>query len=205
MIKPIYLKLALKCDSFEVAIGIKILIFRVLVTIDPGRSLLQVVTTNCLIDRITGRNMVFLLRDFHAQVRENRDRWYPSLSLFGEGIEITSRIVRILAWNNNDKALCLIERRRGLSKNYLSDRSYENKRNVKKNGKVLKHELRRCEVEAMDKNVEDLEDATRRRNFKILYWRVNKLKGAVNSQSRLVPAKYRNGPQLVIGKELKQD
>ena len=47
--KLIYLKPALKCDSFEVAIGIKIPFFRVLVTIEPGRSLLQFVTTNCLI------------------------------------------------------------------------------------------------------------------------------------------------------------
>ena len=47
--KLIYLKPALKCYSFDVAIGIKIPFFRVLVTIEPGRSLLQFVTTNCLI------------------------------------------------------------------------------------------------------------------------------------------------------------
>ena len=46
--KLIYLKPALKCDSFDIAIGIKIPFFRVLVTIEPGRSLLQFVTTNCL-------------------------------------------------------------------------------------------------------------------------------------------------------------
>ena len=50
--KLIYLKPALKCDSFDVAIGIKIPFFRVLVTIEPGRSLLQFVTTNCLIRNI---------------------------------------------------------------------------------------------------------------------------------------------------------
>ena len=44
----IYIKSALKCDSFDVAIDIKIPFFRVLVTIEPGRSLLQFVTTNCL-------------------------------------------------------------------------------------------------------------------------------------------------------------
>ena len=49
----IYLKSALKRDSFDVAIGIKIPFFRVSVTIEPGRSLLQFVTTNCLI--IIGR------------------------------------------------------------------------------------------------------------------------------------------------------
>ena len=48
--KLIYLKSALKCDSFDVAIDIKIQFFRVLVTIEPGRSLLQFVTTNSLID-----------------------------------------------------------------------------------------------------------------------------------------------------------
>jgi len=42
-------KISIKCDSFDVAIGIKIPFFRVLVTIQPGRSLLQFVTTNCLI------------------------------------------------------------------------------------------------------------------------------------------------------------
>ena len=44
-----YLKSALKCNSSDVAIGTKIPFFRVLVTIEPGRSLLQFVTTNCLI------------------------------------------------------------------------------------------------------------------------------------------------------------
>ena len=46
--KLIYLKSALKCDSFDVAIDIKIQFFRVLVTIELGCSLLQFVTTNCL-------------------------------------------------------------------------------------------------------------------------------------------------------------
>ena len=46
--KLVYLKLALNCDSFDVTIGIKIPFFRVLVTIEPGRSLLQFVTMNCL-------------------------------------------------------------------------------------------------------------------------------------------------------------
>ena len=46
--KLIYLKSALKCGSFDVAIDIKIQFFRVLVTIEPGRSLLRFVTTNCL-------------------------------------------------------------------------------------------------------------------------------------------------------------
>ena len=47
--KLIYLKSALKGDSFDVAIDIKIQFFRVLVTIEPDRTLLRFVTTNCLI------------------------------------------------------------------------------------------------------------------------------------------------------------
>ena len=50
--KLIYLKPASKCDSFVVAIDIKIPFFKVLVTIEPGRSLLQFVTTNCLITSV---------------------------------------------------------------------------------------------------------------------------------------------------------
>ena len=48
LMKFIYLKSALKCDSFDVTTGIKIPFFRVLVTNELGRSLLQFVTTDCL-------------------------------------------------------------------------------------------------------------------------------------------------------------
>ena len=64
---------------------------------------------------------------------------------------VLGKKVESAARNIIEKALYLIERRRGLYKNYLSDRSYENKRNVEKVEKALKYELRRCEVEAMDK------------------------------------------------------
>ena len=47
-------KISVICDSFDVGIGIKIPFFRVLVTIEPGRSLLQFVTTNCLIFSMLG-------------------------------------------------------------------------------------------------------------------------------------------------------
>ena len=104
--------------------------------------------------------------------------------------------------NISKKALCLIESRRGLFKNYLSDRLYENKRNVKKVEKALKYELRRCEVGAMEKIAEDLEDAARQNNSKILYWYVNKLKGS--SQSRLVPAKDRNGATISDKEKVKE-
>ena len=51
----------LKWDSFDVAIGIKIPFFRVLVTIEPARSLLQFVTTNCLIAFTLNKNLFFRL------------------------------------------------------------------------------------------------------------------------------------------------
>jgi len=62
---------------------------------------------------------------------------------------------------------------------------YDNKRNVKKVEKILKWELRSCEVEAMEKIAKDLGDVVKRRNSKILYCHVNRLRE--NSQSRLVP------------------
>ena len=46
--KLIYLISALKCNSFDVSIGVKVLFFRVSVTVEPGRSLLEYVTRNCL-------------------------------------------------------------------------------------------------------------------------------------------------------------
>ena len=88
-------------------------------------------------------------------------------------------------------------------KNYLSDSSYENKRNVKEEEKALKYELRRYEVEAMDKTAEDLEDAARRRKSKIMYWHVNKLRGS--SQSRFALLKIGMRQQLGIRRGLKRD
>ena len=67
---------------------------------------------------------------------------------------------------------------------------------------ILEYELRRCEVEVMDKNAEDLEDAARRHNSKILCWNVNKLRG--NSRSRLVLVKYRNGATINDKKGVKE-
>jgi hypothetical protein len=46
----------------------------------------------------------------------------------------------------------------------------------------------------MDKIAEDLEDAARRHNSKILYWHVNKLRGS--SQSGIGPVKDRNGATI---------
>jgi len=77
--------------------------------------------------------------------------------------------VKNVARNISENALYLIERKRGFNKNCVSDRSYENDVNLKKVEKVLKHELRRCEVETMDKIVKDLEDVARRYESKILY------------------------------------
>ena len=41
-------EISTKYDSFDVTIGIKVQFFRVSVTIEPGRSLLQFLTTKCL-------------------------------------------------------------------------------------------------------------------------------------------------------------
>ena len=57
-------------------------------------------------------------------------------------------------------------------------------------------------MEAMDKIAEDLEDAARRHNSKILYWHVNKLKGS--SRSGLVPVKDRNGVTISDKEKVKE-
>ena len=74
--KLIYLKSALKCDSFDVAIGIKILFFRVLVTIEPSCSLLQFVTTN----RLMNLRYIFLVSRQH-----NNKMLHKFLTLRGLG------------------------------------------------------------------------------------------------------------------------
>ena len=51
---------------------------------------------------------------------------------------VIGKKVETAATNINDKVLFSIERRRILYKNYLSDRSYENKKNIKKMGKGIK-------------------------------------------------------------------
>ena len=63
LMKLIYLNLALKSDSFDVTIGIEIPFFRILFTIEPGRSLLQFVTTSCLTN--SKRLKCFHLSYFH--------------------------------------------------------------------------------------------------------------------------------------------
>ena len=78
--------------------------------------------------------------------------WEVADGVLEKKVMTTGRII-------SEKTLCLIERRMGLHKNSLSDRLCENKRNVKKVEKRLKYELRRCDVEAMDKIAEGLEDA----------------------------------------------
>ena len=50
--KPKCLKSALKCNSFDVAIGTKFSFFRVLVTIEPGRSLLLIFYESILLVKI---------------------------------------------------------------------------------------------------------------------------------------------------------
>ena len=54
------------------------------------------------IDRVPGRNMVFLLGDFNALVGRNRDRWYPRLDKFGVGQENSNgyRLLQFRRYNN---------------------------------------------------------------------------------------------------------
>ena len=49
-------------------------------------------------------------------------------------------------------------------------------------------------MEAMDKIAENLKDAARQHNSKILHWHANKLRGSI--ESRLVPVKDRNGAKI---------
>ena len=72
--KLIYLNSVLKCDSFDVAIDIKIQFFRVLVSIEPGRSLLQFVTTNCLI--VVGELLIPLGANSIADLENQRVNFY---------------------------------------------------------------------------------------------------------------------------------
>ena len=72
---------------------------------------------------------------------------------------VLGKKVKTAARNISDKDFSRIETRRGFYKNYPSDRSYENKRNVKKVVKAFKFELTRYEVQAMDKIAEDLKGA----------------------------------------------
>ena len=118
---------------------------------------------------------------------------------------VLGKKVRFAAWNICEKALCLIERRRHLCKNYLNDRSYESKRNVKRLEKALKYVQRRCEVEAIVKIAVGVEDTARRHNSKIIVlaiWRVNKFRGS--NQSRPVPVKDRNGATISDKERVKE-
>ena len=72
--------------------------------------------------------------------------------------------------------------------------------NVKKVKKALKYELRRCKVEAMDKITEDLVETAGRHNSETLYRHFSKL----NSRSRLVPFKERNGATISDKERVKE-
>ena len=52
--------------------------------------------------------------------------------------------------------------------------------------KALNYELNRYEMEVMDKIAEDLEDAARRNNSKILYWHVYKLRWSSSVVLKLI-------------------
>ena len=53
-------KISIKCNSFNVTIGIKAPFFSVLVTNELGRSLLQFVTTNCFISQLHSKGRLWI-------------------------------------------------------------------------------------------------------------------------------------------------
>ena len=57
-------------------------------------------------------------------VEYSRNKFRKTICEVADGV--LGKKVRSAARNISDKALCLIDRKRGLYKNYLSDRSYEN-------------------------------------------------------------------------------
>ena len=67
--KLIYSKSALKCNSFDGTIGIKIPFFRDSVTIEPGRSSLQFVTTNCLEKLITIKKRPVSIKKYRVAIK----------------------------------------------------------------------------------------------------------------------------------------
>ena len=54
------------------------------------------------INRVPGRNLVFLFEDFNAQVGRNRVRWYSSPSKFGIRKENSNgyRLLQFCRYNN---------------------------------------------------------------------------------------------------------
>ena len=82
--KAIYLKSALKYNSFDVTIGRNILFFRVSVSIEPGRSLLQFryhelfdfvsITFGIKMKLILGFNAII-----YNATHRSRQFWYPWL------------------------------------------------------------------------------------------------------------------------------
>ena len=76
--KLIYLKSALKCDSFDVAIDSKIQFFRVLVTIETGRSLVryQELFESSHISQVYFLRFFFYLIHINAEMaRQNREKY----------------------------------------------------------------------------------------------------------------------------------
>ena len=60
--------------------------------------------------------------------------------------------------NISENSLRLAEEKRGLYSNFLRDRSYDNKKKEKEEVRELKLEVRRSEMEAMNKNAKYLEN-----------------------------------------------
>ena len=94
----------LKCDSFDVGIGIKIPFFRVLVTIEPGRYLLQFVTTNCLIEYFILQPRWLIRKILFAEkiVNEEELYWHKNYMVQSVGVsEDMKRLKKILSIDGN--------------------------------------------------------------------------------------------------------
>ena len=83
---------------------------------------------------------------------------------------ILGRDVRNAVRNSNEKKLSLVKKGREMHKKYLSDKFYENKRNLRKVERGLKYKLTRYQVKTMDEKPEDLEDEAWWQNIKY-YWK----------------------------------
>ena len=95
MIKIIYLKSALECNPFDVAIDIKIPCFRVLVTIEPGHSLF--VTTNCL--RSSRKAMLIGLPNYFGSISSSISPGVDSMInefLKYGGSEVRNKLMKIM-------------------------------------------------------------------------------------------------------------
>lgn len=103
--------------------------------------------------------------------------------------------------NVSEKALSLINDRNKLHEIYLGSKTEENRKKVREIEKTLKKELKKCENDFMDKIAEDLEDAAKRHNLKVMYEHVRNLSG--RKKQAILPVKNEKGEQLHDKEQIK--